>query len=178
MDSSTPKVRGRWLRFTARDHRGSRRSCNATCHHEQTFSYVLRFLPLSPTFFLASPPFFHSWSPFFFLTTSKLPLGLYCILQSENVMNAFDMCEGILKHTDILKPLQRDVWRRIQLACVCSKICKSCCVEGEGCHYCRQIQGWEVSVGWLEVSRDCKQLNKRRAKVMLHFVSVGVGPLR
>lgn len=116
--------------------------------------------------------------PLFFLTTSKLPLGLYCILQSENVMNAFDMCEGILKHTDILKPLQRDVWRRIQLACVCSKIRKSCCVEGEGCHYCRQIQGWEVSVGWLEVSRDCKQLNKRGAKVMLHFVSVGVGPLR
>lgn len=136
-----------------------------------SFLYLRHFF--SPHLLSSTPD-----PPFFFLTTSKLPLGLYCILQSENVMNAFDMCEGILKHTDILKPLQRDVWRRIQLACVCSKICKSCCVEGEGCHYCRQIQGWEVSVGWLEVSRDCKQLNKRGAKVMLHFVSVGVGPLR
>ncbi len=54
-------------------------SCNATCH--------LSYMQCFPLFSFIHLLYFSNFSPHLPITTSKPPLGLYCILQSETVMN-------------------------------------------------------------------------------------------
>lgn len=182
MVSFTPKVRGRWLWFRGRDHREDHGgSCNATCHHVQlSFSYTLALLPLA-LFLPLSLQFPHLLSFLHFSASPSLSHNFKATwpLLYPSKWDCYEYIWHVWRNFKTHwhpRPLQTDIWRQIRSACVCSKICKSCCVEGEVCYYRWQIQGWGASVGWLQVSRNCKQLNKREGKVVLLFVSVGGGP--
>ena len=85
-------------------------SCNMSSCADFSPIHVLFPFSIFP-FLLALPPLFSSLfqlTPDLSHTTSK-PGSPCCILRSENVLNASDMCEGFLKHTDILEPLQSDI---------------------------------------------------------------------
>ena len=148
-------------------------SCNATCQHAQLSFPDMPRLPFS----------FPSTPSQFPLTSSLIHFPAFPSLSlttSKPQRDCYEYIWHVWRHFQTRwhpPPLHTDIWRRIQCACVCSKICKSCSVETEVCYYWWQIQGWGASVGWLQVSGDWKQLNKRGGKVLLLFVSLGGGAI-